>query len=306
MSLFKKSKTIITHNGSFHPDDVFSVAVIDIYLTQRKQTYKIIRTRNPKLFKKANYLIDVGGTHNETENKFDHHQFGGSGQRKNGIPFASFGLVWKKFSISITQSERISQKIDKKLVQPIDAFDNGFGDLKSISNTNEILPYTIDHFIRSLNPNWLDGLSQDLTLKKFKRAVSYAKEILMAEINSAKAEIDSEEILDMLYEQTEDKRYLIIDKNYPWNFYLQKYPELLFVIEPAKEGPNFELEAVQTGKTLFERRKYLPNDWAGLRDQKLQEATGVKDAVFCHNGKFLAVAGSLEGAKSLVLKALEN
>jgi uncharacterized UPF0160 family protein len=44
-----------------------------------------------------------------------------------------------------------------------------------------------------------------------------------------------------------------------------------------------------------EDKKKLPEDWGGKRDEELQAVTGVKDAIFCHTGRFIAVAKSFEG-----------
>lgn len=300
----QKKKLVITHSGSFHPDDVFATATLTIFLESHNQEWQIIRTRDSKIIETGNYVLDVGGIYNPEENKFDHHQFGGAGTRVNGAPLASFGLVWKKFGPLITHDENIANRIDDKLVSPIDCLDNGVGNLHPI--ISNVLPYTIGHFIRNLNQNWLDGFDEKDEIQKFNKAVTIAKDIIKSEIRNTESMVKSEKIIDELYAKTTDKRYLIIDKNYPWNLYVQKFPELLFVIEPSKRGENFELEAVKTNKTGFENRKNLPKEWAGLRDRDLQEITGVKDAIFCHNMRFFAVAKSLDGVKALVKKALEN
>jgi len=49
----------------------------------------------------------------------------------------------------------------------------------------------------------------------------------------------------------------------------------------------------------FENRKSFPESWAGKRGNELVLATGVSDAIFCHRGRFLTVAGSKEGALAL-------
>ena len=84
--------TVVTHNGNFHADDVFSIAVLKHVLP----TFKLVRTRDKALIESADYVIDVGGEYDPETNRFDHHQRGGAGERENGIPFSSFGLVWKK------------------------------------------------------------------------------------------------------------------------------------------------------------------------------------------------------------------
>jgi uncharacterized UPF0160 family protein len=109
MSLFSRRKIVITHNGSFHPDDVFAVATLLIKFGK----LKVIRTRDENRFKSADFLVDVGSIYNPKDNRFDHHQKGGAGKRDNGIKYASFGLVWKKFSKDICGDEKVAKKVDE-------------------------------------------------------------------------------------------------------------------------------------------------------------------------------------------------
>ena len=51
------NKTIVTHNGNFHADDVFSVAALKSIFP----TFNLIRTRNVDVIAKADIVIDVGG-----------------------------------------------------------------------------------------------------------------------------------------------------------------------------------------------------------------------------------------------------
>ena len=41
-----------------------------------------------------------------------------------------------------------------------------------------------------------------------------------------------------------------------------------------------------------EQRADLPVSWAGLTGAALEEASGVKGALFCHNGRFIAAAAN--------------
>src|SRR3989338_5197622 len=97
-------KTIITHDGKFHADDVFAVATLLLILRRESPSVSIVRSRDSALVARADFVIDVGGQYNEEKNRFDHHQIGGAGERKNGIPFAAFGLVWKKFGEALAGS----------------------------------------------------------------------------------------------------------------------------------------------------------------------------------------------------------
>jgi uncharacterized UPF0160 family protein len=49
----------------------------------------------------------------------------------------------------------------------------------------------------------------------------------------------------------------------------------------------------------------LPAEWGG-RQQDLAEISGVRDALYCHNGCFLAEAETLEGAHKLTVFALKK
>ena len=50
-------KTIATHNGNFHADDVFSVAALKSLFP----SFKLIRTRDLKIIARADIVVDVGG-----------------------------------------------------------------------------------------------------------------------------------------------------------------------------------------------------------------------------------------------------
>src|SRR3989344_9093627 len=126
---FKKnsSKKLVTHNGSFHADDVFAAAVLSIYLEKRRETFEIIRTRDEEIIKTGDYVFDVGGIYDADKNRFDHHQKDGAGKRDNNIEYSSFGLVWKKFGKELCNGfEKAIKSIDNRLIAPIDAADNGF------------------------------------------------------------------------------------------------------------------------------------------------------------------------------------
>jgi len=83
--------TIVTHDGNFHADDVFSIAALKIIFP----SFNLTRTRDAKVISQADIVIDVGNEYDPDKGRFDHHQRGGAGARENGIPFSSFGLIWQ-------------------------------------------------------------------------------------------------------------------------------------------------------------------------------------------------------------------
>ena len=61
-------KKLITHNGSFHADDLFACAVLFLLLEKRGEKFEIIRTRDENILKNGDYVFDVGGIY-DVENK---------------------------------------------------------------------------------------------------------------------------------------------------------------------------------------------------------------------------------------------
>jgi uncharacterized UPF0160 family protein len=296
MSLFNKKKILVTHNDRFHTDDIFATATLSILLNSN---IKVIRTRDKEWFQKGDYVYDVGGEYDPSRNRFDHHQKGGAGARENGVPYAAFGLVWKTYGEKICESKEIAEKIDQEWIQSIDVHDNGV-DIFDLKN-KKVAPVTIENIFGLSRPTWKEDQDYDTP---FNKLVEFAKEILIRKITKVRDEFEAESFIELAYTGSQDKRIIMLDRNYPWGDYLMKYSEPLYVIFPRKSNNTWMIGCVRKEKKSFENRKSLPESWAGLRDQDLANVSGVPDAVFCHNGRWLAVAKSKEGAIALAQKAL--
>lgn len=292
--------TIATHNGTFHTDDVFAVATITLSLPEGTQ-FELTRTRDEEVIKKADFVVDVGGVYASELNRFDHHQPGGAGVRDNGIEYASFGLVWKKFGSALCGSQKAFEIIDTRLVSPIDAGDNGF-DL--VVNKGEISPYYIHNVFSMMNPTWKeDGANSD---ELFFKSVEIAKTILQRELAYAKDALLAEESLLSIYKNTEDKRLIVLDDNYPFEYFLHNFPEPIYAVYPRRVDNTWGVKAIKSDPKTFKNRKDFPKSWGGLRDQEFAKVSGVSDTIFCHKGLFMAVAKSKEGAIALAKLALNS
>ena len=49
----------------------------------------------------------------------------------------------------------------------------------------------------------------------------------------------------------------------------------------------------------------LPLAWAGLRDEELSQAAGVKGGIFCHKGRFISIWATKEAALQALNKIME-
>ncbi len=292
---------IVTHNGNFHSDDVFAVAILQIALGGEAQI-EVVRTRDEAQFANADFLVDIGGEYDESKNRFDHHQTGGAGARQNGIPFASAGLVWKKYGEQICGSREVADAVDEKLILPIDANDNGVNIYSS--NEDGFLPYTIQDIMHVFRVSWKEtGESND---ERFFEMVPLAKKILERQVIAIRDSKEAEALVEKDYALAEDKRLVVLSGKYPWFDVLMSHPEPLFVVFYEPVNDFWKVNAVCDGSQVFKNRKNFPASWGGKRDKELADVTGVEDSLFCHSKLFLAVAKSKEGAIALAKIALEN
>ncbi len=290
-------KTIATHNGNFHADDVFSIAALKSILP----SFKLIRTRDLALIAKADIVIDVGGEYDADADRFDHHQRGGAGERENGIPYSSFGLIWQKYGLEICQGNQdVANAIDKGLVSTIDAIDCGYAEGIAEGMTKGI---SLSQTIGMFNPTWQEDSHFDTC---FDEAVDFASRVLTRFIASANGGISAKAIVAKAIDNAEDPRVIVLEKYTPWKRTVHALSEeALYMVYPSQSG-EWRIQTVPVEPGSFENRKSLPKQWAGLADNALKEVTGIDDAMFCHNGLFIAGAESFESTMKMASIALEE
>ncbi|OHB00203.1 MAG: hypothetical protein A3E94_01295 [Candidatus Zambryskibacteria bacterium RIFCSPHIGHO2_12_FULL_44_12b] len=289
---------IVTHNARFHSDEIFGCAVLLLVFPD----VKIARTRDRMVIAKADIVLDVGDEYNPAKNRFDHHQEGGAGCRGNGVPYASFGLIWKHFGDRLVSSRKVFEHIDEKLVQPIDAMDNGVDLYKAYSDNLE--PYLIQSIVSSFHPTWREDDSE--LDQNFRTVLDFVKKVLQREIKQAEDFEEGKKYIEETYKNAVDKRLLVLDRNYSWGELVANIPEVLYVVRPNPQDGTWKLQATRDDVHSYKLRKPMPESWAGKRGEELAAVSGVPDTIFCHNGRFVAGVGSKEGAIALANKAISE
>jgi uncharacterized UPF0160 family protein len=288
---------IVTHSGSFHQDELFAIATILFIYPDAE----VVRTRDDEVIAKADIAVDVGGINSEEKERYDHHQEGGAGKRQNGIPYASFGLVWKRYGSLICKSSRVADLVDKKMVQPIDGADCGYMLYKPTHR--EVSPYLFDNVLNALTPTWRDSESIDVT---FKELIPFAQLVLKKEIEKAQYFFEDIEAVKKTYKEASDKQIIVLEHSYPWKSIISNHKEPMFVVHPDQNTGEWVIACVKKNPRSPEYRKMLPQSWAGKKKTALEEVTGIKGAEFCHNKKFIAKAWSKEGAVNMAKLALKE
>ncbi len=292
---------IVTHNVKFHPDDVFATAVLLLKYPEAE----IIRTRDEGEISQADIVVDVGGVYDPKRNRFDHHQLGGAGERGNGIPYASFGLVWKELGAELCGSQEISERIDMTLVQPIDAGDCGKEIFSSL--VPGIRPYSAVSVVGLFKPTWKETEDWD---GSFKSAVDWAKGLLQRMIKIEQDMSEATTFIKQAYENSSDKRLVVVDTTTSFgrevvNGVLNNYPEPLYAVLFRRDHQSWQLLAINVDRTTYNLRKPLPESWRAKKGEALEQVTGVSGADFCHNSGFMCTTKTKEAAIALAHLALE-
>lgn len=309
---------IVTHGGKFHADDAWAVAVIHVLHPEAE----LVRTRDPAIIESGDVVIDVGGIWDPATGRFDHHQKGFSGARQTGVPYASAGLVWREYGarcvaalaakhtgqqLSDETAQHIAYAIDADIVQYLDLSDVG-------AAKNAPGGYGLSAVISGYNLSWLDeerlgyGERADAyRLSQFRRAMDFLIDVMA---NAVKYRVGALLALEQVRkaEVLEDGRLLYLKNSaLPWSSVVRKeMPKVLFVISHNIGEQRYMLHTVPATADTFEARADLPASWAGLRDADLALVTGVPDAGFCHNGRFIAAAKSYDGIHAMALQALKE
>ena len=282
-------KTIITHSGAFHNDEVLAVAIIK--MAHPNEKFKIIRTRDREIIENGKldddtYVVDVGMEYIPTMNVFDHHQTGWEGWFKpefNRTPTASCGQVWKHLGYAICNyNGELYDKVYENLIEEVDRQDNG---LDPIGRGPQFQ-------VTGFNPSWNDDSNGD---EEFLVAVDIAAQFLNAAIKRQSALLEASNLHEstLKSQKEEDKGLFIMNTYYPWTSYLVGDHPYTFVVYPRRDG-DWAIQSIPTGEG-FENKGSLPKSWI---------EGPVEDMIFCHKALFIASFTTRERAIEMAKEAI--
>lgn len=283
----------VTHGGVFHADETLATAILERALGD----IAVIRVSSvPDDLPGGAIVYDIG------HGKFDHHQKEGAGVRKNGIPYASAGLVWKEYGMialsNVEDVEDVWRKVDKRLVQGVDAVDCGFAPKRGVAGV-----MTLSQVISEFNPLPWNDVTES---QGFEQAVMLMRAVLDNSILSVGCPRQMKDVVEGAIEHAEGG-VMVLPEYLPWKepFCVsssQRVNDIVFVVYPSVRG-GYNWQSVPRSMENLEVKKKAPASWRGLEGSSLQAVCNVPDAVFCHRGGFIGGAESLEGACSMAKMA---
>jgi uncharacterized UPF0160 family protein len=287
MSHSKIPRSLGTHDGSFHADEVTASALLLLFGFIDKD--KIRRTRDSAELELCEYVCDVGGVYDPTKKLFDHHQMDYQG------PLSSAGMILSYIYEVGKLDAKQRDFFDYSIIMGVDAHDNG----KEL-HSKGVCSYS--HIISNFNPIEYDS-GPEVQDEKFFEALDFALAHLTRMWQRYLYTHSCQE--DVAEAMKNGKTVLLFEKSLPWlDIFFEmdgaKHPAI-FVIMPS--GKHWKLRGIPP--TLEEKmkvRRPLPENWAGLIGDDLKSVTGIPGAIFCHKGRFISVWETREDA----FKALEQ
>lgn len=300
-------KHLVTHSGGFHADELLSSVV----LTRLFPQAELLRSRERQWVTPAidKIIYDVGGAYDTEQQIFDHHQHP-SPLREDGQPFSSFGLIWAHYGrtylmdidVPAGDVEAIHTQFDTRFVLPIDLLDNGAME-PSVAGPLSIL--TLPSLLGSLKPVF-DDMSPTADDDAFMKALPIARSFVEAQIHNFAAKFRAQSIVIDAIAKAGTSPILELPMGMPYRSALElaEADHMLFVIHPR--GADWTLNGIKLSNDTFDQRADLPAAWAGLTDNALEDASGVKGAKFCHNGRFIAVASTRKAILKMAEVAVQD
>jgi uncharacterized UPF0160 family protein len=270
-----------THDGTFHADEVTACALLLLFKLIDKD--RIVRTRDPAKLDRCEYVCDVGGIYDPKIKRFDHHQSDYSGQ------LSSAGMVWLYLKDKHYVDETTYDFVNRSLILGIDAHDNG-------RVTTEMGTCSFSHVVSNFVPAAYD-VDPGVQNQAFFEALEFVYGHLKRLLERFHYIRQCRELVAAAMAPHEE--YLLFEEPIPWleSFFDlggEKHPAK-FVIMPS--GGHWKLRGIPpNNEERMKVRVPLPAEWAGLRDEELQEASGIPGAIFCHKGRFISVWQKKEDA----------
>ena len=274
---------IYTHDGTFHSDEVFAIALLKKFINGNVE---ITRTRDEFILKNAkkdknSFVIDVGGEYKEKYKNFDHHQrsFNRTWENDNDILLSSCGLVWKylrKKGYTKKIDPEVLEVIENDLIKKIDMHDNG------------IRKWPLSSMVSLCN-------REESSIEDFEKAVQvaeiYLDNIFYQEKKNHEKYFD---FLNDLEKYDESSRFFISSHTIKDGRVLNKISRdknALFLIYPQFDDNDIESWMIKSVNRYQDNGELEnakpPEEWFGLTGKELFRRSNMKGLLFVHKTGFL-------------------
>ncbi|KAB5590405.1 GAMM1 protein/Ni-binding urease accessory protein (UreG) [Ceratobasidium theobromae] len=306
------TRTIGTHNGTFHCDE--ALAVFLLRQTKEYTDADVTRTRDPKILETCDIVVDVGAVYDPEKQLFDHHQREFTGVFGHGFKtkLSSAGLIYKHFGQEIIANQLQLAPTDPKVellwlklyadfIEAIDGTDNGVSQYPSDIAPAYRSRTDLSSRVGYLNPRWNEPADSEGVDARFQKASHLTGTEFLGRLDYlANAWWPARDLVSHALENRTNVdpsgRIVLFEQFAPWKEHLFELEPVLnisgeqrpiYVIYPDETGGNWRVQAVPASPDSYESRKALPEAWRGIRDAQLDEVTGIPGGIFVHASGFI-------------------
>jgi uncharacterized UPF0160 family protein len=269
---------VAVHDGGFHTDELFCLVFFKYLFKDVSMT--IVRSRKPEIWADSDFVMDVG------EGLLDHHN-----SRNDGVSSAAsrlYRLCYQTYAIRCRFPQEWWDKV-AEIVDIVARHDTGvqatvmFHYISVLSSMQPIIGQSTFTEARQmlLKHMWT-------TFDKFQ--VEAKAEIV------AKADILKQPKASVVVFSPDtrmaDLKKLLWQENHPAIYFISqeraKEWKVLCCAEPQSNSkPEYD---------RFSCKQRIPGKFCGKDAQAFREATGIADAIFCHDKGFMASFETMESA----------
>jgi uncharacterized UPF0160 family protein len=312
-------RSLVTHAGKFHADDVFSTALL--ILAWMKENGMIseegtcsLKSSEIELIIQSKLVvtsIDLDGMNPKKSPKpefptvyrfsqvpsgldkrpdvlvydigfgdFDHHQ-PDTEVRPNGIKYAAFGLLFREFGTTLIPDENEVSKFDRVFVQLIDETDNTGA------------PNPVSAFISTFMSLWNEPSDPVSINEAFKDAVLFAVQYLFRFFEKMMANVKAAKKCET-FEVREGRggKILVMDCYVPHNMWSYNHGIKVAVYPSLRGGYSASVISDEQNRNIC----LFPKEWRGKNRFELAPISKIPTLHFCHNSGFMIATDSLEDA----------
>ncbi|KAL1624528.1 hypothetical protein SLS54_003871 [Diplodia seriata] len=334
-----------THNGHFHADEALAVYLLRTLPTYaasplvRTRDPALLETCHTVVDVGGVY-DHTKNLYDHHQREFDAYFPG-----RSATKLSSAGLVYKHFgkdiiaqqtglSIDNDDVEILYQKLYDGFIEAFDANDTGVSSYDSkalkaagLEKRFEDRGFSIASVVNRYNYHHADDagkskeLLQDEEDTRFKKASDFVGEQFIIELtdkhsNWLPARATVKAAFEDRKQYDSQGRIMVLKQGMPWMDHLYTLEEesntpaeskVLYVLFPENDEPDskWRIRSVSVEGGGFDNRKDLPNAWKGVRDEKLDEVSGIPGCVFVHASGFIGGNKTYDGALKMAQKALE-
>jgi len=273
--LSKKDNTIniLTHNGLFHSDEVFAIALL-IHFFAESKSVNIIRSRDESiinLFENSEdyFMLDIGSDYNPMKRNFDHHQRSEDVEEK-----ASVMLIFDYLLSTRNITKDLYDFLKENLIQFLSNWDLGL-EQHTANYTHKPLPTIISSFNRY-------NVSIEVENIQFRKALNIALSVIENEEEAFKQLVEAKQGF-VQHTALKDGVIMFNDYNPQYTKLLKQCEGVRFYIHPMKN--NWVVKTTNS----FTNPLPIVND--------------KNDLVFTHKNRFLSIFKTKDAAIKYILEA---